>query len=127
MSQPSIFEIWRVKRLEKKFKKPILRIKPDWFCLEGYYCLPNTKWFLCGFKMQHKPYGTEVILFSLPLFARKLNMHLNYFDPLDGNTRKIDVKRKKSMALAEEFIGIVEPYVNEALKRDCDRKFYFTN
>lgn len=118
MPQTSIFDVWRTKGLQKKFQKPISRLKSDWFCLQGYYCLPNTKWFLCGFLMDHKSFGSEVSQFSLPLFSRELNMHLNYADRLPDNRGIIDIKGKKPVVVAEEFIALVEPYITEVIKRD---------
>jgi len=122
----SVFDVWRTKGLNKKIMKPVLKLQPDWFCLDGYYCLPGTDLFLCGFLMDHKPYGSEISVFSIPLFSREINLHLSYTDTIRSRDSIINRKGKTPTQIANEFIEIVNPLIGLARAKDSMDNYFET-
>ncbi len=122
MPVTSIFEVWYVKAIRWKFLKPILKRKPDWYEIDGYFCVPGAEHFLRGFIMDHKPSGTVISMFLQPLFANELSLKLSYSDYLPRGDREIDIKRKSSI-VAEDFISKVSPYIGEIVQKDSLQYF----
>lgn len=118
MPQTTIFEVWRTKGIRRKLMQPVLKLKPEWFCLDGYFCIPGTKFFLCGFIMDHKPRATEINMFIQPLFGNEIGMNLGYADMLQGDNGIVVIKGRKPTIVADEFIAKVSPYIDEVMMRD---------
>ena len=97
---------------------PVLKLKPEWFCLDGYFCIPDSNFFLCGFVMDHKPSATEVRMFTQPMFANELSMNLSSADRLEGEHGFVNIKGVKPFIVAEKFIDKTSRYICEVMRRD---------
>lgn len=123
MPVTSIFETLQVKGIQRKVLKPILRLKPEWIFIDGYFCFPEAELFLCGFLLDHKPSGSEINIHIQPLFRNELRFNLSYAEKIRGVAGTIERKGKSGKDIAEEFVRKTKPLIDRAKERDSLKEF----
>ena len=73
--------------------------------------------------MEHKPYGSEINVFSTPLFSNELDFNLNYADTKRSPEDVIDRTGKTPTQIANEFLLKVKPIINQAEEKDSIQYF----
>ncbi len=73
--------------------------------------------------MDHKPYGSEINVFSVPLFSNALDFNLSYADTKRSPEDVIDRTGKTPTQIANAFLRKVTPIISEAKEKDSIQYF----
>ena len=114
---------WPANSPSDKLCQSVLQLRPDWICLDNYFCLPPASLFLCGFTPVQKSWGGEINIFAVPLFANELKFNLNYADNLPSIDDAVVTKGRSTTDIASDFVSKTEALVDQA--RNMDSLGYF--
>jgi len=101
------------------FEKNVLKFKPSWGVVEGYFYTRPVRHILCGFACERVREGAYIWRFALPLYDHLDSLTLNFGERV-ANSGKLMISGQVETA-AEEFVRRIGPFETETYRwQDLD-------
>jgi hypothetical protein len=102
-----------VKELNKKFEKEVLKLRPAWRGVAGYFCMMPVDLILCGFAWDRSSGGAYIWRYAFPLFDRARPVSLLFGQRLPYPEDFLSIVKGHEHAAASEFIARAARYEAE--------------